>query len=111
MTGNVQQLREIPSLLRRPLPLFFFLSHKLGRLLVPFALIAALAATTFRLNQPLYAGLFVLQGAFYVLAIAGALIPLKPKILRLPYYFGMINLAAFLGVYHALSGGRRMAWK
>jgi hypothetical protein len=38
------------------------------------------------------------------------LIPLKPKVLRLPYYFTMINLATFVGIYHAL-GGRRMAWK
>jgi len=111
MAGNVQQLREIPSLIRRPLPLFFFLSHKLGRLLVPFAMITALAASAFLLNDPVYRWLFALQAAFYVLAIAGSLMALKPKILRLPYYFSMINLATFLGVYHALRGGRRMAWK
>ncbi len=44
--GNIQQLREIKPLLRplRPLPLFFFVSHKLSRLLVPFAMVAALIA-------------------------------------------------------------------
>ncbi len=111
MAGNIQQLREIPTLIRRPLPLFFFLSHKLGRLLVPFAMIAALIASTFLLDEPLYRLLFSVQIAFYAVALTGALWPLKPKILRLPYYFSMINLAAFLGVYHALRGGRGMAWK
>jgi poly-beta-1,6-N-acetyl-D-glucosamine synthase len=111
MAGNVQQLREIPRLFRRPLPLFFFLSHKLGRLLVPFAMIAGLAATAFLLDEPFYRWLFVLQVSFYALAVAGALFPLKPKILRISHYFCMINLAALVGVYHALRGGRGMAWK
>jgi hypothetical protein len=31
--------------------------------------------------------------------------------LRLPYYFCMINAAAFLGMYYALRGGRALAWK
>jgi hypothetical protein len=74
-------------------------------------MIGALAATAFLLDKPVYRWLFVMQAAFYALAIAGAISPLRPKILRLPYYFSMINLAAFLGVYHALFGGRRMAWK
>jgi len=113
MTGNVQQLREIPRLLWPPrvLPLFFFLSHKAGRLIVPLAMIAMLAANTFLLEAPFYRVLFALQLGFYVLAILGARYALKPKILRLPYYFGMINAATFLGIYHVLSGRRRIAWK
>jgi hypothetical protein len=43
--------------------------------------------------------------------LLGALVRLRPKILRLPYYFCMINAAAFLGMYHALRGGRALAWK
>jgi cellulose synthase/poly-beta-1,6-N-acetylglucosamine synthase-like glycosyltransferase len=113
MTGNVQQLREIPALLWPPrvLPLFFFLSHKAGRLAVPLAMITLLAANLFLLGHPFYLLLMVLQLVFYALAVLGAAFPLKPKILRLPYYFGMINAAAFFGIYHALSGRRRLAWK
>ena len=44
-------------------------------------------------------------------ALLGALVALRPKLLRLPYYFCMINAAAFLGMYHALRGGRSLAWK
>jgi cellulose synthase/poly-beta-1,6-N-acetylglucosamine synthase-like glycosyltransferase len=113
MTGNIQQLREIKSLLRplRPLPLFFFLSHKVSRLFVPFALVAALAANLFLLSSPFYRALFGLQALFYVLALCGSAWQLKPKTLLLPFYFCMINVATFFGFYHALTNRRRMVWK
>jgi len=113
MTGNVQQLTEIRALLNplRPLPLFFFLSHKAGRLAVPFAMVSALLANLFLLRQPLYQFTLILQAGFYALAILGGLLPLRPKFLRVPYYFCMVNTAAFPGIYHALTERRGMAWK
>jgi cellulose synthase/poly-beta-1,6-N-acetylglucosamine synthase-like glycosyltransferase len=113
MTGNFEQLREMKALIRplRAGPLFFFLSHKAGRLAVPIAMLAMFGANLFLLDRPFYRALFALQLAFYALVLLGALIRLKPKVLRLPYYFCMINAAAFLGMYHALRGGRTLAWK
>ena len=113
MTGNFEQLREMKALIRplRPGPLFFFLSHKAGRLVVPIAMLAMFGANLFLLDRPFYRALFALQLAFYALVLLGALVRLKPKVLRLPYYFCMINAAAFLGMYHALRGGRTLAWK
>jgi poly-beta-1,6-N-acetyl-D-glucosamine synthase len=113
MAGNIQQLREIGSLVRplRPLPLFFFVCHKGLRLLVPFAMIGALAANVFLLNERMYGAILAGQITFYVLAICGGLIRLRPKLLMLPYYFSMINAAMFLGIYHAATGLRRMRWK
>ena len=113
MTGNFEQLHEMKALIRplRPGPLFFFLSHKAGRLVVPIAMLAMLGANLFLLDRPFYRALFALQLAFYALVLLGALVRLKPKVLRLPYYFCMINAAAFLGMYHALRGGRTLAWK
>ena len=113
MAGNLQQLREIRGLLRplRPLPVFFFLSHKLSRLVVPFAMVAALLANAMLLNLPLYRGLFLLQMFFYLLAFTGASLRLRPKLLMLPWYFCMINAAVFFGIYHALTSRRAMAWK
>lgn len=113
MAGNIQQLREIKPLLSppRPLPLFFFLSHKVSRLVVPFAMLAALVANMFLLKNPLYLALFASQLTFYLLAILGALCRLSPAALMLPFYFCMINAAAFFGFYHALTNRRNMAWK
>ena len=113
MAGNLQQLREIQGLLRpfRFLPLFFFLSHKAIRLLVPFAMVAALIVNVFLISSPLYLALFWLQALFYMLALAGVLFRLRPKSLMLPYYFCMINAAVFFGVYHTMTSRRSMAWK
>jgi cellulose synthase/poly-beta-1,6-N-acetylglucosamine synthase-like glycosyltransferase len=113
MAGNVQQLREISGLLNpvRVLPLFFFLSHKVIRLVVPFAMLAALIANVFLLESRSYSAIFCAQLFFYLLAALGTVQPLRPKILMLPFYFTMINGAAFLGFYHALTHRRGMAWK
>ncbi len=113
MAGNLQQLREIKGLLwpLRPLPLFFFLSHKASRLLVPFAMVTSLAANVFLLKSPFYAALFCLQAVFYTMALLGTVFQMRPKTLLLPFYFCMINAATFFGLYHALTSRRRMAWK
>ena len=113
MAGNIQQLSEIGGLLSpfRPLELLFFLSHKLGRLLVPFAMPVALAANVFLLPAPSYSVLLAAQIAFYALAGCGILWRLRPRILMLPFYFSMINLATFFGLYHALTHRRGLAWK
>ena len=113
MGGNIQQLREIRPLLNplRPLPLFFFICHKGLRLLVPFAMLAAFIIDLLLLNYPLYRALLAFQVLFYLFAICGSLLRLRPKFLMLPYYFCMINAATFVGAYHALTGLRRMRWK
>jgi cellulose synthase/poly-beta-1,6-N-acetylglucosamine synthase-like glycosyltransferase len=113
MAGNLQQLRGLGPLFRplRPLPLFFFLSHKVARLAAPFAMLGALAANLFLLHFPLYAGLFWAQIAFYGLAALGMTGRLRPKALTLPFYFCMVNAAAFFGLYHVLTRRRSLVWK
>ncbi len=106
--GNIEQLREIKSLIwpPRPFVLFCLLSHKTGRLLVPLFMLAALAANIALRQQFPYNWLLLGQALFYGLAILGAMVSLKPKVLRLPYYFCMINSALFAWVYQALRHGR-----
>jgi cellulose synthase/poly-beta-1,6-N-acetylglucosamine synthase-like glycosyltransferase len=113
MAGNIQQLRHARSLLRplRALPLFFLLSHKAGRLVAPFALLAVFVANAFLLDDPLYLSLFCGQAIFYLLATLGIVCALRPRALMLPFYFSMINAAAFAGFYHAFTNRRSMAWK
>ena len=62
-TAERPQAREIRGLLwpLQPMPLFFFLSHKVSRLLVPFGMVAALIANLWLLDQPLYQLLFLGQ--------------------------------------------------
>jgi poly-beta-1,6-N-acetyl-D-glucosamine synthase len=106
--GNIEQMREIKSLLwpPRPFVLFCLLSHKTGRLLVPLFMLVALAANVVLRSQFPYNWLLVGQVVFYGLAVLGGIFSLRPKILRLPYYFCMINSALFAWVYRALRHGR-----
>jgi cellulose synthase/poly-beta-1,6-N-acetylglucosamine synthase-like glycosyltransferase len=113
MAGNIQQISYLGGVLRpfQPLPLLFFLSHKVMRLLVPFAMIVLLLTNLMLLDQPLYRVLGAGQALFYLLAIAGSLWKLRPRLLAVPYYFTMINMAVFAGLYYAIVGLRRMSWK
>ena len=106
--GNIEQLREIRSLLwpPRPFVVFCLLSHKVGRLLVPLFLLSALATNIALRGQFPYNWLLVGQTLFYSLAVLGGTIDLKPKILRLPYYFCMVNAPLFAWIYQALRHGR-----
>jgi glycosyl transferase family 2 len=106
--GNVEQLREIKGLIwpPRPFALFCLLSHKAARLLVPVFMLVALGANIALRRQFPYNWLLLGQVVFYGLAVLGAVAGLKPKILRLPYYFCMINSALFAWMYHALRRGR-----
>ena len=111
-SGNIQQLRELPKLLTppRPMPLFFFVSHKAMRLLVPPAMIACLIANLFLLRSPLYGALFVAQLAFYTLALSGAAFALRPRLLRLPYYFSMVNAALIVALFERVVRRGPVTW-
>jgi hypothetical protein len=105
MAGNIAQLREIKGLLWPPRPrvLFCFLSHKGARIVVPLAMIMLAVSSAFLWRSPFYAWTVGAQILFYGLAILGALGWLKPKPLRLPYYFCMINASLFAWLYRAVS--------
>jgi glycosyltransferase involved in cell wall biosynthesis len=111
--GNVQQLSQIRVLLHplRPFPLFFFISHKLGRSVAPVAMLCAFSSNLMLARSPFYAVMLCGQAVFYLLAIGGAWSRLRPRVLMLPFYFSMINAAAFIGFYYALARRRGMAWE
>jgi len=105
--GNIEQLREIKKLIwpPRPFVLFCLFSHKTGRLLVPLFMLVALVTNVVLRGQFPYNWLLFGQVLFYGLAVLGIRFSLKPKALRLPYYFCMINSALFAWIYHALRHG------
>jgi cellulose synthase/poly-beta-1,6-N-acetylglucosamine synthase-like glycosyltransferase len=113
VAGNLQQLRYLGQFLTpfQPLPLLFFLSHKVVRLIVPFAMLTAFAANLSLIGSEPYRVLFSLQLLFYGVAALGLTGRLRPRALRLPFYFCMVNSAAFFGLYHAMTQRRGMSWK
>jgi len=112
LAGNYQILVQEPRLLLPVVnPVWIqYVSHKIGRLLVPWALIALFAAT---LNiapaHPLAAGVLALQGIFYGLAIGGALFHAPERLTRVAFTFVMMNVSAVAGLA-ALRRGREV-WR
>ena len=113
MAGNMQQLREIKGLFWPPqvLPLLFFLSHKVVRSVVPFFLVSLAASNSFLLHARLYQLTGCLQLIFYGLALVGSRWQLKPRGLRLPYYFCFVNAAYLWSVCQSFQGRRKVRWK
>jgi biofilm PGA synthesis N-glycosyltransferase PgaC len=72
LAGNYQLLWQAPQLLSpRQNPIFFQLvSHKLGRLVVPYALIVLMVTNVFMLHG-IYVVMFSLQAGWYACAAAG----------------------------------------
>jgi poly-beta-1,6-N-acetyl-D-glucosamine synthase len=110
LAGNYQMLRLEPRLLLPFVnPLWWqFMSHKVGRLFVPWALaVMFVSSAVLAPASALYALVFAGQLAFYALALYGAV--LDQRLARLSYTFVMMNLAAVTGLL-AVSMGRRV-WR
>jgi cellulose synthase/poly-beta-1,6-N-acetylglucosamine synthase-like glycosyltransferase len=108
--GNWQILFLEPRLLlpwRNPVWLQY-VSHKVGRLLVPFALVAAIGSNVALAGQSaLYAMTLIAQCALYLLASYGA--RLDHRVARIAYAFLMMNASAVSGLM-ALAF-RRKVWR
>jgi cellulose synthase/poly-beta-1,6-N-acetylglucosamine synthase-like glycosyltransferase len=94
---------------------FELISHKLLRHLAPFFLILLLVTSLLLARQgPLYLLVAGGQVGFYLLAVCGwwlrhrAIGRLRP--FAIPYYFCLVNAAAFLGVLSIAGGLRLRAW-
>jgi poly-beta-1,6-N-acetyl-D-glucosamine synthase len=73
LTGNFQLLKQMPQLIvpwRNPV-FIQFVSHKIGRVLVPYFLIALFVSNLF-LGGAAYRGILALQCTWYLLACTGA---------------------------------------
>lgn len=84
-------------------------SHKLCRWLVPFAMIAAFAASAMLATQsPWFAAAFALQAAFYAMAAAGFWS--RAPLLRLPSFLVIANLAVLIAWIRFIRGERFVVW-
>jgi cellulose synthase/poly-beta-1,6-N-acetylglucosamine synthase-like glycosyltransferase len=112
LTGNYQLLQVAPWILSGANPIRFeFVSHKLLRLLAPFALLAMLV-TAAVLTGPLYRILLTLQLAFYGLAGLGMLRLQRGVLSRMAdaaLTFVVLNVAAAVAFTNFVTG-REAAW-
>jgi poly-beta-1,6-N-acetyl-D-glucosamine synthase len=112
LSGNYQLLQIAPWLLSSQNAIRFeFVSHKLSRLAVPFALLALLIASVF-LPEPFYRTALVAQLAFYALslaALAGVKIGPLSRIADPARTFVVLNSAAMVAFVNFVTG-RKAVW-
>lgn len=112
LSGNYQLLQLAPWLLSGSNPLRFeFVSHKLMRLVVPFALAATLVASMV-LAHPIYRLALVLQIAFYALSflvVAQMKRGLLARMADAAFTFVVLNTAAVVAFANFVTG-RKAAW-
>jgi cellulose synthase/poly-beta-1,6-N-acetylglucosamine synthase-like glycosyltransferase len=112
LSGNYQLLQLAPWLLSSQNAIRFeFVSHKLSRLAVPFALLALLLASVF-VPQPVYRAALGAQLAFYALslaAFAGVKIGPLSRIADPARTFVVLNFAAMVAFINFVAG-RKAAW-
>lgn len=91
-------------------------SHKLARRLVPAALgIIAITSVAAWSAGPVYRAAVLGQGLFYGVAAAGYLLRRSPvgrlRLLYIPFYYCMANVACAIAWVHALRGRRIEVWQ
>jgi len=112
LSGNYQLLQLAPWLLSSKNAIRFeFVSHKLSRLLVPFALLGVLVASIF-LPEPLYRAALIAQLAFYALsfvALSGIKAGPLSRIADPARTFVVLNSAAMVAFVNFVTG-RKAVW-
>jgi cellulose synthase/poly-beta-1,6-N-acetylglucosamine synthase-like glycosyltransferase len=116
LTGNYQLFAEMPELFvpwRNPI-FVQLVSHKAGRLIVPYCL-AALFISNLCLRGGLYRTGVLLQGTWYIMACAGWWASRGGesrlgKLMAIPYAFVLMNWAAVAGLYYFVRGRALGIW-
>lgn len=116
IAGVAQLMHVYPEWLlpwRNPI-WFEYVSHKLLRLVSPFLLAGLFFFNLALLDRPVFLLLFVLQGLFYVAALAGTVAQRcgrKAGYLGVPVMFVALNITTVLALWDAFQGRYNAAWK
>jgi cellulose synthase/poly-beta-1,6-N-acetylglucosamine synthase-like glycosyltransferase len=88
-------------------------SHKLLRWFIPYFLLCLVATNLLLLGRPFFRGIFLLQAAFYAVALVGFILRNRavPFPWSVPFSFCLVNFAALLGTLKCLSGKTSGQWK
>ncbi len=107
--SSIFYFKELLNPLKHPMISLVLISHRLMRWFAFILLSILFFANLFILGHPLYNVLFWMQICFYLLALCGLFIK-KNRIISLPFYFCLVNIAAIWGIIQFLLGRKRAVW-
>jgi cellulose synthase/poly-beta-1,6-N-acetylglucosamine synthase-like glycosyltransferase len=89
-----------------------YMSHKLLRWFVPvFLLFALLSNLVAALVAPVWRSVLAAHLAMYAAALIGWKFPsMQSRLFRVPYYFVLVNTAAFLGIWRGIRSRQSAVW-
>jgi len=93
---------------------FQLFSHKVLRWSIPFLMVGLLISNAFLLEHFFYRITFFLQVIFYAAAILGWIWSqrgMKIKILSIPFYFCLVNLASAIALGNIVKGRKLVTWE
>lgn len=110
LTGNFQSFSRnswLFSVRKNPI-IWQFLSHKVFRLFIPYALITCLVTATLLSSEPVYLSLMVIQIIFYMAAFS----PKKysSRLLSIARIFVQLNWAALIAAFLFATGKTEIKW-
>jgi cellulose synthase/poly-beta-1,6-N-acetylglucosamine synthase-like glycosyltransferase len=117
ITRAMRGIIYVKSLLnpfKYPFVSFQLISHKVLRWLIPFFLIVLFISNYFLLGHWFYNLIFVMQVAFYVVALLGVLadrLGKKLKMFAIPMYFCVVNTASVIAFFKTLAGRKAVTWE
>lgn len=107
-------VRELLNPFRHPWIAFQLWSHKVLRWMVPLALVVMfITSALLSVDIAFFRYATVAQAAFYVAAALGMVAPVRRhlRILGIPAFFCLINLAAVRGVAECVLGKKYVVWE
>jgi cellulose synthase/poly-beta-1,6-N-acetylglucosamine synthase-like glycosyltransferase len=107
VAGGFQSMKAMGFLIRKPLILWSFVSHKLLRWILAELLIAVFILNVFLLDNPVYLMFFYLQLLAYALALLGSFInPLSSL-----FYFVVMQASSLAGLIKFIFGLQKVKWE
>jgi len=116
VSRSLNALRRVPGVLnplRNTRHWFLLVSHKFLRWLAPFFLLVLFANPLILENSAFYRAAFLVQAAFYSLALMAWVVPslrVAWKPFSLAYYFCLVNLASLVGCVKCIHGNLSATW-
>lgn len=78
---------------------------------MPYFLAVLFISNAFILDGQFYRVVFGLQAVFYFLALSGAMLHTRSRILGVPLMFCVMNMAAVVGLYRFLTRKQGVLWR
>lgn len=116
VTRGMRGILSVPELLqpwKHPWVSFQLISHKVLRWLVGVFLLVLLISNAFLVAQLFFAVTMGLQACFYAAALLALVPPLHKrwKVLGMPLYFCLLNVAAVVSLGEILRGRKYVVWE